>query len=126
MLKKAILVMTSRAKMKRPKGKDEREVNLSDKRLYSKDGDDRVLLDSFYNKSLANLMRLDQTSFEESEDLLLQEPVGFEDMINMERMEEEMVLSNLKERYMSRQIYVGWPFPLFSRLTPSRPSQEAY
>ena len=114
--------------MKRPKGKDEREVNLSDKRLYSKDGDDRVLLDSFYNKSLANLMRLDQTSFEESEDLLLQEPVGFEDMINMERMEEEMVLSNLKERYMSRQIYVShfWPFPLFSRLTSSRPSQEAY
>ena len=68
---------------------------------------DRTLLDSFYNKSVANLMRLDDSDFEESEDSFSVNTVGFDDMINMERMDEDMVLKNLKERYNHQTIYVS-------------------
>ena len=94
--------------MKSKRGEVKREVSFTGKKLYSREGaNDKKLLDSFYNKSLANLMRLDQSSFEESEESPLSQAVGLDDMVDMERMEEELVLQNLKDRYQSKIIYVG-------------------
>ena len=63
-------------------------------------------LHSFYNKSVANLMRLDASDFEDSEDSFLSNCVGYDDMIHMEKMDEEKVLKNLRDRYKSKIIYV--------------------
>lgn len=63
-------------------------------------------MESFYNKSLTNLMRLDQSTFGKKE-TILSNSVGIDDMIQMDRMTEESVVKNLQERYKNNQIYVS-------------------
>lgn len=62
-------------------------------------------MESFYNKSLTNLMRLDQSTFGDKE-TILSNSVGIDDMIHMEKMTEDSVVNNLEERYKNNQIYV--------------------